>query len=577
MKQLLGVGLAIAVLVLVAVAVQVWPRGEPGETSPPAAPRQLDAGEQRALAAKMAARVDERPRLDADERAPVAAASDRQARAARVRIVDARTRQPVPGARVLDLAGGTLAAAAADGLLHVDDARAGRIAFLADGYLAKLPTAGDDDALLLERAAGTKEVVEVGLRRDEFTLACGLRFSGPDGAAVAGRVRFTLACLDEPPPTAMSFPTGKLPPAARVDPATFEAWRQHVAVQLMPAVGTSLVHLGVQSNGRVFEVEDGGGEVRFVASGRYRVAAVAPGAELAGSREFTVDGGGGPIEVRLAGGRFVHGVAVDASDGRPVAGVTVRLTDPVVAALGEAETGSDGAFRIGPIAADSVAVQATSRRYRDVTATLGVGSDSRLMLTPKPVDVVRGIVRQRATLAPIAGAEVLLRRGFDVDARVQTGADGTFALEAVLEAPELVVRAPGFLAWVEAIREPQDSYPCDLWPAEVEARLQAGLTGVLAGRVVDAKSQPAGGVPVQLLSDEATMPQGIPGRVVLEGLILPLRPMALTEQDGTFVLEWHQAGTFHLLATNGRTTPADATPVTVALGQRTRDLLLHVP
>ncbi|MEZ5966459.1 MAG: carboxypeptidase-like regulatory domain-containing protein [Planctomycetota bacterium] len=575
-RRLATIAVVLAAAILVAVGISLWRApGEP-ETLLPAQPP-LSAEVQRELAARMAARVDERPNFEAERRDAVAAAVPTEPAAVRVRIVDAGTGDPLAGAVVFDIVGRRQPQrAGADGIVTLAHAHGGTIAVVAEGYLAKLPTAGDADDAALAAAAGSDELVDIALRRDDFTLPCALRFLDQDGAEVDSGVAFTVACLDEPPPTAMSFPSARLASGARVDADIARAWQQNVAVQLLPGVAGPLLHLGVQSNGRVFEAPDGRAELRFVAAGRYRVLAVARAALLAGEAVVHVAAGGpGPFDVRLLPGRFVAGTAVDASDGRPVAGVTVRLAEPAASVLSETETDASGEFRLGPVASPSVSVVATSRRYRDVTAALAPGSQNRLTLTPRPVRLVRGVVRRRPAAAPIAGATVLLRQGFDVEVETKTGADGVFELSTVADVPELVVKATGSLTWVEVIRDVQESYPCDLWPSEAAARVQAGVSASVEGRVVGPDNQPRAGVPVQLLGDEAPVPEGLPGRVVCEGLLLPLLPLTTSRADGSFALEWGQAGTFRVLATDGVASIDDATPVTLTLGQSVRGLVLR--
>src|SRR5690606_33643321 len=125
--------------------------------------------------------------------------------------------------------------------------------------------------------------------------------------------------------------------------------------------------------------------------------------------------------------------------------------------------------------------------------------------TPRPVRVVRGFVRRRPVLQPVEGAEVILRSGQETDARAVTGADGAFVLETALEVPELVVRAAGFLPWIERVDEAVEGYSCDLLPADAAGRLAAGLTAIVEGKVVDARGEPVAGIPVQLFADEVAI------------------------------------------------------------------------
>lgn len=573
----LGLLLAAVALGLAAAGGWLWFASRSGESEPELRAPELDPGEQRAFAARMAERVDERPSGVQAERTAVAAPGVADGPGVRIRFVDARTREAVAGGRAVDFVGDVVSpAAGADGEVTLQGARAGRIAFIADGYLAKLPQAGDEDAVALAEAARSGGAAQVPLRRDDYTLPCTLRFTDAEGRPVAVPVRFSIACLDEPPPTAMSFPTARLGPGARVDEAIQRAWQQHVAVQMLPVGAPSRLHLGVQSHGRVYEAEAGTAEMRFVAAGRYTVTAVAAAAELAGERVIHVAvGASGPFDIRLVPGRFASGVAVDAGDGRPLPGVAVRLLDGGPAVAVECETDAEGKFRLGPVAAPRVEVHAASSRHLDLVSTVPVGEEVRLALTPRPVLRLRGVVRQQPNLAPIAGAEVLVRRAGEVDARCLTAEDGTFALETTLERPELVVRAPDHLTWVELIREESAHLVCDLLLADPEARVRAGLTAFVEGRVLGPAGAPAAGVAVQLLGDEAMIPEGLPNRVVCEGHVLPLRPLAVTDSEGRFALEWHQSGTFRLVAADGIATAADGLPVRVVLGERIRDLVLR--
>ncbi|HLU38091.1 MAG TPA: hypothetical protein VK081_01825 [Planctomycetota bacterium] len=567
--------LAVAAAAIAAALAWWWLRAD-GPEDMPAPPPTVELGdeERRALAHHMAERVRER-----EQASPVARSAVPAGKATGtviVRVVDAATRATIEGARAIDLhEGEPCSTPGADGTLSVADLPPGRVAFAADGYLAKLPRPGDADAEALV-AARRQGVAEIALQRDDFTLPCTLRFVGPDGEPLSGLVCYGVQCLDQPPPDALSFPTVRLAPGARVDRSLAEAWQRHVAVQPVLGEGAAPLHLGVHSHGRTFEATDGETTLRIVAAGRYRIDAVASEAGLAGSQDaYLASDARGPIVVRLQAGRFLHGIVVDAGDGQPVAGARLRLLGGAWTPHGEGETGTDGGFRLGPLPMSRVTVGVQSRRHLDLSTTAVVGEPQRLVLTPRPVRVVRGFVRRRPVLQPVEGAEVILRSGQETDARAVTGADGAFVLETALEVPELVVRAAGFLPWIERVDEAVEGYSCDLLPADAAGRLAAGLTAIVEGKVVDARGEPVAGIPVQLFADEVAIPEGIPGRAILEGHVLPLRPLAVTAADGTFELEWHRAGSVRLVAVDGTAQAEDGVPVTLVLGQRTRGIVLR--
>ncbi len=567
--------ISFAAAALVLVALGVW-FAQPQPNPPLPAQPELSPLEQRALAERMATRVNEREQGDPHVRTSVTPTETAAVALRGVRVVDAGDGRPIAGARAFDLQARTeCAVAGADGVMRVPAGVGGRVAFAADGYLAKLPDPSDEDGVALAEPAPADQVVDLELRRDTFTLPCSFRFADDKGTPLAEAVRFTIRCRDEPPPMGMSFPTGRLAPGTKVEREVAEAWQRHVVVQQIMNGGSSL-HMGMQSHGSVFAPTSSETSVRFIAAGTYLLEAVALGSASAGSREFHVAlGDEGPIEVRLRPGRFAHGVVVDARDGQPIAGAQVRLTQPIASPSGMVETSTDGTFRLGPVTAAEALLNVHSRRHLDLEATVAVGEASQLRMTPRETRTVRGVVRQRPALQPIAGVEVVIRSGHEVDVTTKTAADGTFSLQTMAETPEMVVRAPGYLPWLERIDEPQDNYACDLYLADAEARMRAGLTTLIEGRVLGSDGKALVGVPVQLFTDEVIVPEGIAGRGILEGHILPLRPMAITGANGEFSLEWHRPGPVRLVAIDGIASSDDGTPVSLVLGQHLRDIVLR--
>src|SRR5262245_46633050 len=140
-RSKLGAGL-LAAAALVLIGYVVWISSQRDVAAPALPPQpQLDGAAQRQLAERMAARVDERPRVDTGQRVPVPSPSEpAPAATVRVRIVDAGSGQAIAGARAYDIQRAQVCATAADdGTLAVPNLSPGRVAFAADGYFAKLP------------------------------------------------------------------------------------------------------------------------------------------------------------------------------------------------------------------------------------------------------------------------------------------------------------------------------------------------------------------------------------------------------------------------------------------------------
>lgn len=564
--------LALAAGVLGALGLWLW---WSSPAPPVVAPTpDADPAARRALAQSMLAQVAERSPVAQQPRQEVTPppSSDTTARV-RVLLRDAQSGAGVASARVLDVHGGReLARTDASGEVTVPLLPPGRLAFFGDGYFIKLIQPGDDDATALEKGSAAATRVVVDLLRDDYTLPCVLRFVGPD--ATPPNVRFVIHGLDELPPSAGLFPDARLAPGTKPERELIQAWQRHLMlIQTMPAEQVDLC-LGVLGAEQVFTAK-GERPLRFVTAGNYRVEAIDSDAGLAGHAQFRVAlGQAGPIEVRLTPGRFLRGVVLDASDQQPVAGVEVRLVTGGLA-LPPAQSDAAGRFALGPTALTSAKLQIDSKRHLPLEVQASVGGEQRFVLTRRPVRTVRGVVRRRPGLEPLPGAEVTIRRLGEVDARAETGADGGFALETVADLPELRVSAVGYLAWREGLHDPVDSYVCDLWPADAETRVRVGVTTLITGRVETADGKPVAGVPVQLFTDTPSYPEGLAGRAILEGHALPLRPLAITDDQGTYSLEWGHPGSARLLVTDGVNTPEQARPITLVLGQHLRDVVLR--
>ncbi len=560
---------ALSLLALLAVAAWVW-RAWPAPPAPPVA--HIDPAAERDLLQKMLQQVKEREAGGGGTRTEVALPPPDAPRV-RVQVVDATTAQPLPGAMALDVARAeSLGAADANGELTTPVLPPGRLAFAKDGYLTRLVV---PDGEIAQALAQPGSVAKVALTKDTFTLPMTVRFVSGD-AVFGGDVRFTVRCLDAVPPSGGSFPTGRLAPGEQVQATLVEAWREHTLVSQLPGLADETLHLGLLGHLRTFEARAGQPAlVRVIASGRYRIDAVATKPALAGRADVAVDvGREGPFEVVLTPGRMVQGSVVDATSSAGIAGARVRLA-AADGAAGEVETDAMGVFTLGPVPGELANIEVAARCYVDLATSVPVGRDVKVPLTRRPTRVVRGIVRARPTLVPLADIPVEIRVLGEVDASTRTRADGTFDLQTCADTAQLTIRAPGYLPWVEMLYDPVPSYVCDLLPVTADARLAVGLVARVSGRVLRADGSPAAGLPVQLFSDESHLPEGLAGRAILEGYVIPVMPVAIAGADGSFTLEWPHAGPVKLVPTDGTSTAADAVVVNLALGQHARDITLR--
>jgi hypothetical protein len=391
---------------------------------------------------------------------------------------------------------------------------------------------------------------------------------------VASGVRFRLQPLDVPPPSGGTVPRNHMSPDAPIEPQLAEAWRQHAMVTALPAFQKLPHHFGVDSAQTVFEC-DGAIALRCVATGPYLLEA-RTAAEVARLQVFVPAYQERPLVVRLEPARVLRGMVVDAERGTPVEAVEVAVRD---GGLGPAPATSDagGAFQLGPLSRAPVTVHARKTGYAEAeVGPVSAGDEPvRVLLRPHARREIHGRVRTRLGGRPLPGASVAARGGGAVDGTAVTGADGTFTLMTALEDPEVVVRADGHVEWVEVIAPGGPAVDFDLIPARPDARVAAGLSALLSGRVLGPDGKPAAGVPIALHCEQPPQLTGIAGRRILSGALVPGEPMRVADADGRFVLECTQPGPARLVVVDGVSPPEQARVVQVQLGTHLRDLELR--
>jgi hypothetical protein len=189
------------------------------------------------------------------------------------------------------------------------------------------------------------------------------------------------------------------------------------------------------------------------------------------------------------------------------------------------------------------------------------------LLQPLARFQVRGVVRRRPDQLPIAGAEVRLVSGTGVAQRGATDAQGQIDLRSHLLEPTVEISAKGYLDYSEMLNAHGDPVFFDLIPSTAEARRRAGLSAVVAGRVLDAKDQPVANLPVEVRPMEPWQPSGIDGRRIIRGGMVPFQQMAVSDRDGRFCIEWPRGEGLRLLAVQGVSSEQQGYFLTVVPGQ----------
>lgn len=421
-----------------------------------------------------------------------------------------------------------------------------QLAVVADGYLLRLaPT----------RPGSTEqEPQRVQMVADVWSPCVQLRLRTPGGAPVGdAMVRFRAADgTPAPREAAVPVPAG--------DALLQRAWTEHAMLAGRPVCGDVPVELGVFAPDRVHRLGDGA-LVRFVVPGSYTME-VATVTGLVARQQVQVQPGSAKsppqVTVELVTGVEVAGSVRSAGNGAALgeARITVQGSDPLGLV---ATTAANGSFRLGPLPPGPSTLHVHhgdhEPRAVDVTAP---ATDVVVALQPLPATVLRGRVRRRPDLVPLADATVAWQPNGSTAAAVRTGADGTFLLRATgTGAARLAIQAPGCRPYAELVTPGTPFADYDVWPGTKSARLAHDLTAVLAGVVLGADGRPQAGVIVRWTPASPTRPPGAPGRRILDGAALDL-PLATTSgADGSFTLETDQLGP-------GRLTAADAADVGAA-------------
>jgi hypothetical protein len=449
-----------------------------------------------------------------------------------LQVLDRASAQPVAGAAVRRVRDGAeIGFTDERGLADVPLRGFEQLAVVAEGYLLRLaPTRPGSTAAEPQR---------VQLVPDRWSPRVRLQLQdGSEAPVHDALVRFRPA--DAAPGRGVTAV-----PVPADDAVLQRAWTEHTMLAGRPVCGDVAVELGVFAPDRVHRI-DQGAEVRFVVPGTYTVE-VATLTGLVARRQIEVTAASArtplTVTVQLQPGFEVAGIVQEEANGAPLAGTQVSLQggDP----LGlTATTAADGSFRLGPLLPGTMTLHVRHGDHEPRAVEVSApAADVRIALQPLPQSVLRGRVRRRPDLAPIAGAVVAWQPNGAMAVAARTAADGTFLLRATgTAAARLAIQAPGCRAYAELVTPGTPFADYDVWPDTTALRLEHRLTAVLAGVVFGADGTPQPSVAVRWHPARPTLPAGMPGRRVLEGAGLDLPLVTTTAADGSFTLETEQLG-----------------------------------
>jgi hypothetical protein len=441
------------------------------------------------------------------------------------------------------------------------------IAFTDDRGLAPVPLVGPEQLALpapgyLTRMVPTRlgsserEPQDVPMVRDVWSIARTLALRTADGRPVAeARVRI------QPVAARRHIPN----PVPNADAAGQRAWIENSNVARIGVPSEFVPAAGAIAPVTVRTCADGG-TLRFEAEGEYAIVAATADGRLARAtyRATATPRTGGPdVALAFAPGAALRGRVVDPA-GRPIAGATVTATteqpDPPTATSGE-----DGAFVLAPLFAGEPAplhVRHGLHQPAVVESLRAPADDVVVTLTPLPQSPLRGRVRTRPGLQPLAQAAVVWQPEGADPVAATTGADGEFLLQATGKQPaRLTVTAIGHLAYTELVNPGAPFADYDLWPGTADARVTAGVSALLEGVAVDAAGAPVADVDVQWTPAQPPAAALPTGRRVLAGGAVLLPRSVRTGPDGSFRLETNAFGPGRLHVAGAPERGVDATAV----------------
>lgn len=474
-----------------------------------------------------------------------------------LRVVDGDDQRPIGGAAIRRLqSGADLAVTGDDGMALVPLATAAQLAVVVEGYMLRMvparPGTDPDNPRVVTMVADNLSCV----RRFEFV-------DEADQPLADVFVQMQVAAGAQPVDNTRGL---------KLDAVRKRAWQEHRMMSARQVARDLHVNAGNQDD-HVYRATDGALAVRFIVSAGYELQAATTSGLVAAATFTVARGPEPPVQVvRMVPGGSVSGVVADTS-GEPLEGAAVRVQggDPLGLV---ARSRADGTFELGPLPPGLHTLLARHDLHRPVTLA-GVSAPyqgQQIRMEPLPRLPLRGRVRARPGLEPIAGASVVWQIAGGGAVTVKTAADGTFDMVTAGDiAARLVVQAPNFVGYAEMVDPGAPFADYDLLPAAPDARVELGLTATIEGVAFGPDGFPLANASVRWRPTNFRGTPGLPGRRVLEGGKLELPDVITTDSAGAFVLETTRFGL-------GRLTLGDARQLSLQLtavaGQRTQGVEL---
>lgn len=445
-----------------------------------------------------------------------------------LRVIDHMSEKPIAGAFVRSLHNGAdLAFTDERGLASLPLKEAAQMAVVFDGYLLRLAP--------VQLGSNEREPQTVRLVPDRWSLRRRFAFRGPDGKAV-DEVFVRLRPDGKPEPARIPVPRG--------DAVLQRAWSEHEMLAPRAVSRDVVVQLGTYDADRVHQLTGTTPMIRFAMAGDYILEAAATNGLVARATVAVIPGSEPPAQVvEMTAGASIEGRVTDLA-GTALEGATITIQGGEPLGL-RAATRSDGSFTIGPLAIGSKKLLVRHGTHAPVAhgPVNAPGENVVVKLKPLARTPLRGRVRARPGLAPIAGATVIWQVAGGAAISAKTGADGTFELQAAGDvASKLIVQAPGYVRYSELVEPSAAFADYDVWSAVRATRVQDGTTATLEGVVIGANGYPLANASVRWRPDNKTGVAGVPGRRILEGAVLQLPGVATTDSSGAFVVETNQFG-----------------------------------
>jgi len=473
------------------------------------------------------------------------------------RVVDSAEGHPIEGAAIRRLASGAdLAVTGEDGMALVPLATAAQLAVVCEGYMLRMVPA--------RPGTDPDHPREVTMVADD--LSCVRRFEFVDES-------------DQPLGDVfvqMRLAPGSLPVdntrGLKLDAVRQRAWQEHRMMSARDVARDLHVNAG-NLDDHVYRATDGKLEVSFIVSADYILQAATTSGLVASATFSVARGPEPPVQVvRMVPGGRISGFVADTS-GAPIEGaaLSVQGGDPLGLV---AKTRADGSFELGPLSRGPHTLLFREDLHHPVVLE-GVAAPyegQQVRMEPLPRMPLRGRVRARPGLEPIAGASVVWQIAGGGSVTVQTDGEGVFEMRTAGDiAARLVVQAPNYVAYAEMVDPGAPFADYDLLPAAPQVRVEQGLTATLEGVAFGPDGFPVANASVRWRPTNFRGTPGLPGRRVLEGRKLDLPDVIVTDEAGAFVLETTRFGA-------GRLTLGDARQlslqVTAVAGQRVQGLEL---